>query len=121
MESVEIRTENPQARWRATATFTDRTPSAPGVNRSGQTYGTGLGLEWNERPDLIAVTATSGVHGYAYAGDLEPPGISSPEEALAWQEASRGLSFSVPVYESDGETVIGEFTWEGPPDLTGGN
>ena len=34
---------------------------------------------------------------------------TSPADAIAQQEATAGKSRSVPVYESDGETVIGEF------------
>ena len=31
------------------------------------------------------------------------------EEARKWQEATAGKKYSIPVYEPDGKTVIGEF------------
>ncbi len=35
--------------------------------------------------------------------------FTSPSDAQAWQEARQGTVALIPVYESDGETVIGEF------------
>jgi hypothetical protein len=36
-------------------------------------------------------------------------GDAGTQEAPDWQEARRGKSFSVPVYDVDGKTVVGEF------------
>jgi hypothetical protein len=120
--SIEIRTSAPKVRYRLTATYVNQTPTEWAVNENGDTYG----VE-NEQgaPDLVSVFATNGKVGYAYTEELnEANGSSaeftSPAEALAWQDARRGKSFSVPVYESDGETVIGEFVIEGLPELSNG-
>jgi len=61
------------------------------MNANGQTYGVP-----NERgiPDLEAVYASNCEIGYVYRTD------------------PRSEGHSIPVYESDGETVIGEF-WIG--------
>jgi hypothetical protein len=120
--STEIRTSAPDVRYRLKATYVNQTPTEWAVNENGDTYG----VE-NEQgaPDLMSVFATNGKVGYAYTEELnEANGSSveftSPAEALAWQDARRGKSFSVPVYESDGETVIGEFVIEGLPELSNG-
>lgn len=72
---------------------------------------TGIQMELNcLTPGLIAVIATNGTRGYVYRTELEDADgtaamktFKSPEEALAWQEARRGKTFSVPVYDSTGK------------------
>ncbi|MGV8967782.1 MAG: peptidase M56 family protein [Cellulomonas sp.] len=98
------------ARWTLTVTYVVRRPTDWATNDSGETYGAA-----NDRgaPDLVAVIATDGTPGYAFESDLaaaEGPNFTSPEQALAWQEAHQGESMTVPVYASDGKTVIGEFS-----------
>lgn len=95
--------------WRLTATYVHLQSTAWAVNAKGDTYGVENG---HGTPDLVAVEATNGRTGYAYATDLakaEGSGFTSPAEALAWQDAHQGTSASIPVYEADGATVIGEF------------
>ncbi|TDK24098.1 peptidase M56 family protein [Arthrobacter crusticola] len=120
--STEIRTSAPEVRFRLKATYVNQTPTKWAVNENGDTYG----VE-NEQgaPDLMSVFATKGKVGYAYTEELNKANgtsaeFTSPAEALAWQDARRGKSFSVPVYESDGETVIGEFVIESLPELSEG-
>jgi hypothetical protein len=115
-ESVTIRT-GPETRWQLTAKYVNQETTDWGQNARGDTYGVGNA---NGMPDLIAVIATNGRSGYAYRTDLEEANgtaasktFKSPEEALAWQEARRGETFSVPVYEANGETIIGEFVING--------
>ena len=102
--SVTIET-SAEARWSVVAAYVNRQVSPWAVNAHGETYG----VE-NEQgtPDLVAVVATNGHGGYAYARDLESVHSrqpASPEEATRWQ----GSFVAVPVYESDGRTVVGEF------------
>ncbi len=122
--STEIRTSTPEMRYRLRATYVNQTPTEWAVNENGDTYGAP-----NDRgePDLLSVIATNGKVGYSYSQELnEASGrtaaekFTSPEDALVWQEARLGKSFAVPVYEADGETVIGEFVIEGPPDMREG-
>lgn len=111
-ESVTVKT-GPQTRWQLTAKYVNQETTAWGRNAEGDTYGV---ENANGTPDLIAVIATNGRSGYAHRTDLDEINgtaasktFKSPEEALEWQEAQRGKILSVPVYEADGKTVIGEF------------
>ncbi len=120
--STEIRTSDPEVRYRLKATYVNQTPTEWAVNENGDTYGA---VNDKGEPDLLAVIATNGKPGYAYAEELdEASGVTaaekftSTEDARIWQESRYGKSFPVPVYESDGETVIGEFVIEGPPDMS---
>lgn len=92
--------------WKVVATYVRTEATEWGVNAKGETFG----VDRDGRiPDLIAAETTDGKPGYVYAKDLEGPTPKSPAEALALQEAKRGRIRTVPVYLSDGETVIGEF------------
>jgi hypothetical protein len=104
-----------------TSTTPDGTP-APSIepsfptNASGQTYGNPdprVGLD--DYPDLLHVEATNGKTGYVdrhLLDELTGANLSSPDEAVEWQRqqdaAGPGVTY-IPVYESDGTTVIGEF------------
>lgn len=85
-------------------------------NSSGQTYGpTNDAIAVENEPDLILVAATNGLPGYVSKVELDVitgADVSSPEEAVAWQlrqDAAGWTTKSIPVYELDGTTVIGEF------------
>ena len=97
--------------WRVVATYSDVTTTAWGTNPEGLTYGvendTGT-------PDLLAVIATNGKTGYVYSRDRLvpeptrlPPGVSTSKPIL------------LPVYTSDGHTVIGQFITNEAPGLVG--
>lgn len=76
-------------------------------NANGETYGYAIQSETiGYEPDLIAATGTNGEDGYVRGTDLDGPIPSSPEEAIAMQSSNGRY---IPLYESDGETVIGEF------------
>jgi bla regulator protein BlaR1 len=92
------------------------------VNAQGQTYGPNIHTddpyETFGEPDLMTARGENGVDGYVKASDLLGPHFSSPEEAIAYQEAIKAASGyrSIPLYESDGKTVIGEFRLYYGPD-----
>lgn len=93
--------------WKVVATYVRTETTEWGVNAKGETFGV---QRDGRSPDLLAVVTTDGRQGYAYVADLdgpEPP--TSPADALAQQETDAEARRSVPVYESDGETLIGEF------------
>ena len=95
------------ARWRLVATYSAISTSPWGVNAHGQTYGV---VNAHGTPDLIAVIATNGRTGYAYADQLQraqPPTPTSPQQAIANNGPHQPTS--IPVYASDGRTVIGHF------------
>jgi hypothetical protein len=99
--------------WQIETTYVRVEPTDWGVNANGDTYGVS-----NDRgePDLLAVIATNGRAAYVYADDLaggpnaDP---TSPAEALEQQEARGDRTVTIPAYESDGETVAGEFAVSG--------
>ena len=60
-------------------------------------------------PDLIAVISDEGKEGYVYKEELnQEMNFHSPEEALEWQKHQ---PLSITVFKSDGETVIGKFSF----------
>lgn len=85
--------------------YVTHVPTRLGVNARGQTFGVSGSAPQGE-PDLVAVQATNGKAGYAYAADLEGSQPTSPADA----GSNAGHGRTIPVYESDGSTVIGEFT-----------
>ncbi len=102
-------TAEADARWTLTTTYVEWHLSDWGVNANGQTYG--IGSNEKGTPDLTPVMATNGRAGYAYSKDLGGPcaNVHSPSEAVACTKENEGKTFSVPVYEADGETLIGQF------------
>jgi hypothetical protein len=105
-DSVTIKTD-PGARWQLTAEYIKQERTPLGVNAKGETYG--VESQQNGTPDLIAVMATNGQSGYAYASDLYGgPMPTSPEDAV--KNFSTPLPpREIPVFQSDGETQIGVF------------
>jgi len=83
-----------EATWRAIATYASTADSAWAANANGQTYGV---ENSHGRPDLIAIWADNGQQGYAFATDLYP-------------QAGGPATGDIPVYLSDGTTVVGTFT-----------
>lgn len=84
--------------------------SLGGTNEHGQTYGTLPDGPNDPTPDLVRVVATNGQTGYCRDKDTLGP---CPRDAEANTKAClRG--YTIPVYESDGTTQIGEFVVGGP-------
>ncbi|MFD6517107.1 hypothetical protein [Rhodococcus sp. NPDC060176] len=93
---------SPSARAQAPESITIES----GVNGSGQSFGSGEGVESDaDLPDLVAAIGTNGEIGYIKKGELGGP-ASSPEQALASNTGGRTVS----LYDQDGQAVIGEFT-----------
>lgn len=79
-------------------------------NKDGQTYGSALyAVSPQAEPDLIIVKNVDGVVGYVYKNVLNGPEPRNPEEAIEMQNSSKGLPRSIPIYASDGKTVLGNF------------
>ncbi len=86
------------------------------VNSSGKTYGDILNVRQEDYPDLIGVIATNGREGYAYKEDFCDEYIpESAEDAVDYMNKlkelnEQGIYFRViPVYDSNGRAVIGEY------------
>jgi len=109
---------DPAASWTLRATYVRQATTDWAINSQGQRYGV---INAYGTPDLVAVVATNGKNGYARSKDLfdadgtaASNSFKSPDDAIAWQEANRGKKHTVPVYESDGTTRVGEFIVGGP-------
>jgi hypothetical protein len=98
-------TTQPRSRWRLTATYATVRTTQWAVNDAGQTYGT---ENASGHPDLIGVWASNGRNGYAFWRELQEPSPTDPAEAQAWQNSPL-VTVRIPVYETDGRTVVGEF------------
>ena len=96
------------ASWTLQALYVNRVTTHWGINASGQTYGV---ANQNGTPDLIAVVIDQGkTQGYLEASELNCASggdVQSIAQALAWDKQNRNIS--IPVYESDGTTIIGTF------------
>lgn len=77
-------------------------------NENGETYGSALSAETiGVEPDLIAAIGTNGVEGYVRSSDFAT-GVMSPEEAIVYMD-NLSDSISIPLYDVNGSTVLGEF------------
>ena len=99
-------------RWALTTVYSTHTPTDWATNANGDTYGVSK-TDGSGDPDLIAVAAqtSTGEQGYVYARDLQAgqPTPTSPEEAATWAQNHPAIPHDIPVYASDGNTVIGQF------------
>lgn len=98
----------------ASLQYLTHVPTDIEVNANGDSYG--IAGSTQGEPDLIRVMATNGEEGYVYRTELEEAdgtaaarGFTSPDDALAWQKENAGVVHLIPVYRSDGTTLIGEF------------
>lgn len=101
--------------------FASKSPTTFSINSKGLTYGSALNAtSREEEPDLIAAIGVDGTEGYVYASDLEEKMPSSPAEAVAITKAIKEKKAksknnkpvvirSIPLYSSDGKTIIGTF------------
>lgn len=104
---ITVRTSR-AASWTLRAGYVHQATTAWGVNAHGQTYGVS---NRHGTPDLVAVD-NGHVVGYVKASDMSCASgrdVANPTQALAWDKASADRNISIPIYRSDGTTVIGTF------------
>lgn len=83
-------------------------------NNNGQTYGSAADASSPEmEPELISAEGVDGTKGYVLKKDLDGEKPKSPEEAIAIQNRRPPGGVDIPLYDVDGETVIGVFHMEG--------
>lgn len=95
------------------------------TNANGEIFGSALLLEQiNVSPDLILAIGTNGKTGYVKAADLNMSNITTPDQAVSFSsyvESQMALTTqappTIPLYESDGVTVIGEFELSYPDEI----
>ncbi|WP_153047501.1 hypothetical protein [Paenibacillus sp. EZ-K15] len=79
-------------------------------NKNGQTYGSSADATSPEtEPELISATGVDGTAGYVLKKDLDGELPKSPEEAIAIQNSRSPDGRDIPLFDVDGETVIGVF------------
>ncbi|MGG4346592.1 hypothetical protein [Paenibacillus lautus] len=79
-------------------------------NKNGQTYGSSSDATSPEtEPELISATGVDGTAGYVLKKDLDGELPKSPEEAIAIQNSRSPDGRDIPLFDVDGETVIGVF------------
>ena len=79
-------------------------------NKNGQTYGSSADASSPEtEPELIRAIGVDGTAGYVLKKDLDGELPKSPEEAIAIQNSRSPGGRDIPLYDVDGETVIGVF------------
>lgn len=87
------------------------------VNSSGETFGPeSAATSYEDRPDLIAAVGVDGTEGYIRRTDDEVEMPSSPEEAVKLMHSPEYLYTArvIPLYDSEGKKVIGEFRIDPP-------
>jgi len=104
-------TTGPSITWKLRAGYVKTAATAFGVNAKGETYGVPEDL--NGTPDLQEAPLSAGIPGgylttkqitCASGGD-----VSNPTQAIAWDKFSQHTNTVIPVYKSDGTTVIGSY------------
>lgn len=86
-------------------------PTAFPTNANGQTYGSSANVSLTNEPDLIYAVATNGVKGYILRSQLwavDGTDVQNPVGAAKYMASATSPRF-IPVYESDGSTVVGRF------------
>ncbi|MBE9915934.1 peptidase M56 BlaR1 [Paenibacillus donghaensis] len=79
-------------------------------NEHGQTYGSSADATSPEmEPELISALGVDGTAGYVLKKDLDGELPKSPEEAIAIQNSRSPDGRDIPLYDVDGESVIGVF------------
>ncbi|HVB00591.1 MAG TPA: hypothetical protein VNE42_04950 [Acidimicrobiales bacterium] len=110
VDTVTIKT-SPNASWTLQAMYVNQVTTSWGVNANGETYGV---QNQNGTPNLVAVVIGGGnKNGYVEESELNCAAggdVASLAEAQAWDKVSQNRNISIPVYESDGVTVVGTFT-----------
>ncbi|NOU70708.1 hypothetical protein GC098_04560 [Paenibacillus sp. LMG 31458] len=79
-------------------------------NKNGQTYGSVTDATSPEtEPELISAIGVDGTKGYVLKKDIDGEQPKSPEEAISIQNSRSQGGRDIPLYDVDGETVIGVF------------
>ena len=98
----------PGASWSLRATYIKRVITPFGINANGQSYGQ---MNSSGSPDLVQVVLKKDGHqGYAKSSDLDCASggnVKTLADAAAWTAFAKTHNVSIPVYESNGTTVIG--------------
>lgn len=78
------------------------------VNFNGQTYGRDYRLML-EKPNLILAINDMGIIGYVKESDLSASDVDSLDDVIMHLQTTSSKQKSIPLYASDGTTIIGKF------------
>jgi hypothetical protein len=78
----------------------------------GDRKGDGMDSRQTSRPGLVRATTDHGRAGYVRVADMNRPPPANPQEALKWNARSPRV---IPVYASDGVTMVGKLTESSGP------
>jgi hypothetical protein len=79
-------------------------------NKNGQTYGSATDATSPETvPELISAIGVDRTQGYVLKKDIDGEQPKSPEEAIAIQNSRSPGGRDIPLYDVDGENIIGVF------------
>ncbi|OZE20157.1 hypothetical protein CH262_23145 [Rhodococcus sp. 05-2255-1e] len=101
--------------WGAAArSADDGSDAAVTVNDNGQTIGSAEGITDDAQlPELVSAFGTDGQRGYVRSSDIVEPDYTL-EQAQALPDNGQGVleapARTVPLYDDDGATVLGEFS-----------
>lgn len=83
------------------------------VNSFGETYGPTLSFndpnDPDGEPDLVSAIGIDGTQGYVRSADLNQGVAKSPEEAVKLMKNRSMQDRLIPLYDFEGETIIGQF------------
>lgn len=81
------------------------------VNQNGEKYGSLAKVNSpGQEPDLVMAIGVDGTRGYVKYVDLNEKQPRTPEEAIALQNSRlKECPKTIPLYDVDGKTIIGEF------------
>ncbi|KQP55619.1 hypothetical protein [Agreia sp. Leaf283] len=109
-----IVTAPPESNWTVLAAYSTSTGSEWATNGNGESYGA---ISETGPPDLIAVRSADGATGYIRRSDLERAVVTvvansatGATDGITGAPADAASGSSLPLYDSDGTTQIGEFT-----------
>lgn len=84
-------------------------------NKVGKAYGSlAEAKSPDDAPDLISATGVDGTSGYIKSSDVFGDEPKNPQEAIEKQKKRVPGSRFIPLYDVDGQTVIGKFRVEVP-------
>ena len=109
-----IVTAPPESNWTVLAAYSTSSSSEWARNGNGESYGA---ISEIGPPDLVAVRNADGATGYIRRTDLERAvgsvvanSPTGPTDEITGAPADAASGSSLPLYDSDGTTRIGEFT-----------
>lgn len=95
--------------------YSDSCVSEIKTNKNGKTYGSSMLSYLGEEPDLVSAYGVDGKIGYVYSEDLNYGKKNNPSDC---NQSLKGNQVHIPLYDKEGENVIGSFIIDNDVDCT---